>query len=390
MNEKVLFISDKTISVLENGICKNFTSDFITEYCKNQESIIRKRAWKNEGFGAMFRHDAPMNTPDMVDHLQRTASITGISFLNNREVIYAVSVGDTGGLFKGTFEKGCFSEGHIVHDRDVYFESISCSKAGRVAFAVRKGGIESHIAILNDGTAYYSTITEGESIDTNPSWDPNNPQVLFYDSASLGYNNKGTIVKSSRSIFRIDFDSQQNDELVCDHNFDFFSPQLDSNGHLYCIKRPYQDLHRSTNMFTMIGDIFMMPFKIGKAVYKAIEMFTVKNTGERLTTSGPNPAKIKAAEENIHFDGVVIDPFKTLEENQKIDNTLAGIIPKNWELVKIEPGEKMTTIAKGICSFSVKPDNSIIYSNGKYLFSLKNDKKVKLAEALLPTKIIVQ
>jgi hypothetical protein len=64
------------------------------------------------------------------------------------------------------------------------------------------------------------------------------------------------------------------------------------------------------------------------------------------------------------------------------------MIPKSWELVKMSPTGEMTTLKRGVMSFALK-DDTIFYSNGKYLIELDADQNEHLRiEAKLISKII--
>ncbi|HOJ78621.1 MAG TPA: hypothetical protein PLZ08_11190 [Bacillota bacterium] len=50
-----------------------------------------------------------------------------------------------------------------------------------------------------------------------------------------------------------------------------------------------------------------------------------------------------------------------------------GIIPRNWELVRLDADGNLVTIKKGIMAFDLTDSGDIIYSNGVYLIRLGSD-----------------
>ena len=64
------------------------------------------------------------------------------------------------------------------------------------------------------------------------------------------------------------------------------------------------------------------------------------------------------------------------------------MIPNSWELIKMTASGEMIVLKKGVMSFALK-DNSIFYSNGKYLVEIdQNNNETLRVEAKLISKII--
>jgi hypothetical protein len=133
----------------------------------------------------------------------------------------------------------------------------------------------------------------------------------------------------------------------------------------------------------------MMPYKLIKAVFRAIEHFSIKNTGQPLISSGANPSKTRFAPQEQYFEGYKINAEESLRRSLKSGDQFPRYIPGNWELVKIAPDKIITRVLKSVCCFALTSDETIIYSNGKYLLSFNNDVKTKIAEVILPGKVIV-
>ncbi|KXZ67245.1 hypothetical protein AVENLUH5627_02225 [Acinetobacter venetianus] len=163
---------------------------------------------------------------------------------------------------------------------------------------------------------------------------------------------------------------------------------MGKNGQLYYLKRPYQGQNYSGSS---IKDILMAPFKILRAIFGWLDFFTQRYTGESLkSTSGANPAKARQkSEEELFVEGNLIKAQKTLQQNQNAGEKFAGVIPRNWELVQQSASGEQKVLKKGVLSYALGADDSVYYSNGKYLMSINADQTEQmLVEAKLIHKIM--
>ncbi len=315
------------------------------------------------------------------------AKITGIAPSGTEEIIFSAVVGESSGLFtRPIHDNGNDCEGHIIHDRGILFQDITTSADGRMAFSIRNKNGEHNIAIAEKNSGQYRELTEGDSIDRNPFWDPQNADRLLYDSAPVAYGNNGVPMIGSRSTMRLSIKNAEIEEIIGSDDYDYVNPQADKEGNIWCIRRPY---HKQQGTFISPLDLLLMPFKIGRALFGAIEFFTLRHTGEPLISSGANPSKIRYTPKDLFFDGQKINAERTLNLNMKSGDSFPGYIPKNWELIRIEKNDRFSVQARSVCSFTVLTSDVFLYSNGKYLFKSVDGEQTRIAEAVLPTKIVV-
>ena len=65
------------------------------------------------------------------------------------------------------------------------------------------------------------------------------------------------------------------------------------------------------------------------------------------------------------------------------------MIPRNWELVQQSASGEQKVLKKGVLSYALGADDSVYYSNGKYLMSINADQTEQmLVEAKLIHKIM--
>ncbi len=385
MPERIICATGNTIEIIEEGGSTTVSCRFIDQYCSNYEKIVKRHAWKSEGFGAQFRMEQSAMLSGQTKQLYDTARITGLAITGEGSMLYCAMVGDSSGIFKRTIANAATeSEGHILHERDMLFQDIALSSDGRMAFSVVNGIGDQHIAVGPVGSPHYREITDGDSIDRNPFWDPENSDLILFDSAPLAYRHNGSRFAMPRAIMQVDMANSELGVILESDKFDFLSPQIDGEGNVWCIRRPYKNARSRTSPV----EILLIPYKIGRAIFRAIETFTVKNTGEPLITSGSNPSKARPAPKKLLFEGADIDTARNARKNRKSGDSFPGYIPGNWQLIAIDRDSEMTVKAKGVCAFTLLPDGSFIYSNGKYLFRSESGKASKIAEATLPAKIV--
>jgi hypothetical protein len=386
MSERVVCAIKRHIVVVGENNNSIMSSLFIEQYCRNNNQIVRQRAWKHEGFGAAFRHDAMMGATGQGANIIESARITGISPVDKDEIIYSCAVGDSSGIFRCRLGDDIDNEGHILHDRDLQFEGVAANVDGRTAFSIRNRNGEWNIAISKTGSPQYREVTEGDSIDKNPAWDPKNPDILYYDSAAIGYENSGRPVIGPRSILKLAISKGEIEEILCGDDVEYLNPQVDSEGNIWCIRRPFKK--PKTPVMTLL-DVLLLPVRIAWAIFRAINAFTWRNTGETLTSGGPNPAKIRSVPEDLFLEGVRIDSKRSLKENRKAGESLPGIIPRSWELICIDQNEDIARIVRGVCSFALINKDEFVYSNGRHILKSCKGKQYKIGETDPPYKIAI-
>lgn len=147
------------------------------------------------------------------------------------------------------------------------------------------------------------------------------PNVIYYDSAGIGRNKQGIpICLDPRSIQRLELNTGKLEEVATVKSHDCYLPKLDGQDNLYFIKRPYQKPHHGTSLI----EILQIPFKISKAIYKWIEFFTIRHTGEPLTSAGNNPAKLKQDLRRMIIDGNIINRNNLLKKTAVTESLSPG------------------------------------------------------------------
>lgn len=379
---QLFFINRDTIGVLNGEALDTLESQYLLKYRKNALDIMKRHEWKTQGVNAAFRQEIEHGAkPEDI-----RGNINGITLVQDgTKLLYSVSVEHFSGLFVKHLDNVKDPEIHILHDSKAAFYGMDAhEETGEIILSVSQMTLEKNLALLNMDNARYSLVTEGETQDDNPTWSKTQKRTVFYDSAGTGRDYQGNFAGiGPKTINKLDLDRCTVDEIVALPGFDCFKPQSDRSGNLYFIKKPYQTGHQKKASF---GEIMAIPFKILKAIGRAIEFFTVRHTGESFTSKGFNPAKTKTMDpKNIIINDNIIHAEKTFQENKLSGQPFPGIAPKSWELMCLDKAGHLRSVKQGVLGYALNSQGQIVYSNGNYILQITGDGK---EEVLLKIDLI--
>ena len=382
----LFYLSNQNLYLLDGNKSITVPCQAIDQYKKNLVEIQQRKEWKTKGTGAQFTGNFSQDDQVDLNHIFPT----DVVLTSDHKMIYTACLQEGTSINIKSINDLQETEGLILRKNDFVVQDMAYDEAKkRLALSVNSNGYERHICILPLDANRTQYLTEGDCQDSNPCFDPQDTMQLYYDSCGLAYG-EHRIAYSPKEIYHLDMGTGELQTVASDPKFDFFKPKMDSLGNLYFIKRPYSRDGSHHSPVTTIKDIIFAPFKIIRAIVGWLDFFTQRYTGESLkTTSGNNPAKSQQkSEEELFVEGNLIKAQQNLERNQKSGEKYPGMIPKSWELVKMSPTGEMTTLKRGVMSFALK-DDTIFYSNGKYLIELDADQNEHLRiEAKLISKII--
>ncbi|CAM9191964.1 hypothetical protein [Acinetobacter bereziniae] len=382
----LFYLSNQNLYLLDGNKSITVPCQAIDQYKKNLVEIQQRKEWKTKGTGAQFTGNFSQDDQVDLNHIFPT----DVVLTSDHKMIYTACLQEGTSINIKSLNDLQETEGLILRKNDFVVQDMAYDEAKkRLALSVNSNGYERHICILPLDANRTQYLTEGDCQDSNPCFDPQDTMQLYYDSCGLAYG-EHRIAYSPKEIYHLDMGTGELQTVASDPKFDFFKPKMDSLGNLYFIKRPYSRDGSHHSPVTTIKDIIFAPFKIIRAIVGWLDFFTQRYTGESLkTTSGNNPAKSQQkSEEELFVEGNLIKAQQNLDRNQKSGEKYPGMIPKSWELVKMSPTGEMTTLKRGVMSFALK-DDTIFYSNGKYLIELDADQNEHLRiEAKLISKII--
>lgn len=387
MDKNLICISKDTLNYILDGKKTTFESKFLRNYKRKAQEIKLRNEWKNSGEGAGFLQGG-LKMLNMMDGGQSLEGrIQGVCFDKEHEkAIYSAQIEQLSGIFETDGKDEIIK----IQDMRTRFYNLDINKkSGDIAVGISRGSFEQNIAYIPFNTTDVLELTEGQTIDANPHWSCFEDRVIYYDSKGLGLNEFGAIVGYSNStIMKLDISKGEVEEILADKKYDYINPKTDSQKKIYFIRKPKID--RDSNRISFL-DTLLIPFKILKGVFKFLEFFTLKYSGESFNSKGNNPAKVKQEDpKEIFILGNLIKAEKELEKNRSAGEKYPGIAPRSWELMCLSADGKLSTIKKGVICYDIsQSEDTIYYSNGSYILALSENKEVEVDKVELIEKLSI-
>jgi hypothetical protein len=376
-------------------------SGVLQSYLERTKAQAMKNEWKVGGSGFALQEGNPVQTAEEI--LSSVHSkVCCMGFSPDQVFVYSLQIDSSSGIYSRKSLSDS-AEGIVVADRNYRYSDFSIAPNGDFILCVEFAG-QTHLALLKKGENDLRLLTEGESVELSPMWSPSEKDVVYFSSAGLEIlssdeaeeslsassmpaflmaiqtgqhlNNRAT---SPFSISKINLKNGQITELISDPAFSFQKPFPMPDGSFYYLKKPYQTDTNSSPKKKAIGCLGA-PFKLIKAIIGFFNLFTIKYSGQNLTSGGSSKVKQKD-ERQIRLEGNLISAEKELLENQKEGDSYPGIVPRSFELRIRYPSGEDRLIKKGVICY--RPDgDSLLVSNGSYILRInKEGKEEKICQA---------
>jgi len=382
----VLYLSDQVLHHLHGQKTQTIDCHAVSQYKKNLQEIKQRKQWKTSGTGAQFMGVANYNEQDELGHVYPVDAV----LMDDQHVIYAAQLQDGCAIYIKSLLEPQQPEALVLRNNEFIIHHMDYdAQHKRLILSASQGyAFEQHLCVLGLDSNRIQYITEGDCQDQHPCFDPQNPDIIYYDSCGFAYDQQGGISIGPKEICRLNLKTGDLETIIADPRYDYYKPQIDAAGQLYFLKRPYKNQNYSGNS---LKDIVLAPFKIIRAVFGWLDFFTQRYTGESLkSTSGSNPAKSKQkSEEELFVEGNLIKAQKALQQNQSAGEKFAGVIPRSWELIQCSSTGEQKVLKRGVLGYRLHTQGLILYSNGKHLVSIAADQTEQmLVEAKLIQKIM--
>ena len=361
------FVSLGKLQLSRSGKVTEIASTFGDRIRERLLEIEKRHAWKSQGAGARFMG---MWAPRIdTDAANMNIFITSLARGARRgEVIYTLETTDICALL--ALDEAEQEEQRLWHSDKTRIRDLTRhSTEDRIACAVWDANGTANIGVMNASGSRLRELTEGDSLDISPRWSPASADILVYQSAGVGRNRDGhPVTYGAFEVHQLDLSNGDLQTLLSHPKFDFLAPQLDSEGRLYCIRRPRRDpFHRP--WWKAIVDFVLIPWRFLVAIYAFFNFFTMRYTGRPLAQGG-NAAK-GADLKRMMLWGNMVDAEQQMRAKPHEENP--DLVPRDWELIRQDPNGEVVTLARGVLSFDLFADNSLIYSNGSAVFQLTPD-----------------
>lgn len=370
--EKFLFSDGQSVCLYDDGKIIRKPSKFIEKFKEAAIGVERAKSWKHSGEGAQFRGDVHADAEDITFKDE----ITGVYFTaDENEAVYSFKVNQTSGIYKMRFDDEKAEEVHIINSVDYKFEG-GCldTAAGTLATSLSRGYSLADIAVFDIKSGDYRTVTEGDTIDEDPYISPDDGNIIYFSSRGIGRDMNGNFAGySNAAICKLNISALDIEEVASSPKFNYLKP-ISFGGKLYAIKTPSKE--KGPNPLI---EILLIPFRILQAIVNFINVFVRAFTGKSLVSGGSNPAKGREYDSRKEYvKGNLINVEKEMKRNAKKSKSDYGFIPLSWQLVEVESGN---VIKSGIADYDILSDGTIIATNGKRIFAIKDGKSKKLADA---------
>ncbi len=356
---KVLYTTGDAIFLAENGKTSELPSYRAMQYRQTVQQLHDNKAWKTTGKGAMFMGVAAEEETDV------KVSFGGVARYHD-EFLYSVILDASGGLYRRDFSEKPNPEGHVCSGNDMRFGAIAVHGED-VAACVQYPDGRSHIGLLHLPQSYCTEITDGDSVESAPSWSKDG-RLLYFSTCGIGRGAQ-RLRFSPQSIAEYNVNTQQMKILLEDPKTDYISPKHDNDGNLWYIRQPYDPGEESNG--NILLDTLLFPVRMIKALGGFLNMFSMRYGGESLRSGGNVKSKHKS-EKDLFIEGNLIHAEKNLRENTHAGEQYPGILPKTRVLVRRTDDGKEEVMAKGVLDYCLCQDG-FVYSNGSHILHRRQD-----------------
>jgi hypothetical protein len=339
--------------------------------------IQNRNLWKTQGTGARFMSGGLLWGNMRRDTDEMRMVVTGISSgCEDGEILYSLATHEIGGVFR--LKDQAREEQRLLHTGDFRVHRLAATPGqDAVACVLQQNGQSSSIAVMRSDGTDLREVTQGDTIDDAPSWVPGSNREIVFQSAAIGRNAGGfAVTQAPFAVRKLDLETGTITTLAENPKFDLLNPILDRDETLCYIRRPYRDPSQPPSPWRAAVDLILLPFRLLYAMFQFLNFFTIRYTGNTLTSAG-NARQRHADIRKMMIWGNLLDA----ENNSRsVSEKTSARVPNSWELVGQPAGGKPEVIAKGVLSFDVYDDGSILYSNGGGIYLVEaNGARERLA-----------
>ncbi len=137
--------------------------------------------------------------------------------------------------------------------------------------------------------------------------------------------------------------------------------------------------------------MLLAPVRLLQAFGGFLNLFSLRYGGKPLSSGGDAPAQAKQkSERDLVIEGNLIQAERNMRENQRRGEKNPGIVPGDWQLVRLLDDGTLETVKRGVLDYAPLPSGGIVYTNGKFVIACDREgKETVLLKDELVTRVLV-
>jgi len=344
-------------------------SPYVQEMIDKLERHQERHAWKENTSFSVAANGGMRQFDKDGSHIIATS----MQFISPQDILYFLKDEMMGGLFSMDLQTG--EERRILHKQNLSLSDLNLDLAsGKILCTTNSKDGATHIAMINSDGGQFQSLTGGDTLDSAPARIPGAESQILYQSAGLARAPSGHIAAVGNACIQmLDMKTNKVTPVMDDTQFDFLHPRVCAKGNLHFIRRPYEG--QKNEFGNVITDTLFFPFRLLRAVFHYLNFFSMMYSRKPLTSaSGP---AVKADLKEILLKGKRIDAEKALR-NAGMVQGVPSLVPSSWQLICRDRQGQEQVLASNVVAYDIRPDGSIVYSNGRGAFLLENGRQASL------------
>jgi len=305
------------------------------------------------------------------------------------DLMYVLDLESVSGVFKYDLRQSL--ERRLMHRNDFIARDLVCHREkGTLAVSLAKGDGSANLAFSDDEGRHWNHVTGGDSVDQAPAWVPGSERKIVFQSAGVGRTPQGQrLAIGPYAIESLDLDGDGRFEtLLEDKDRDLLLPQMNKQGDLLFLRRPYKQEGHTTLSFTQfLWDVLLLPFRVVLTILHIINFFSLMFSGQPLATAFGAQRRGPKQNQFLMLWGHMVDTKAAIAKAPK--DQPGALVPKEWQLVRRGTSGEETVLAESVLAYDLAAGGEIVFTNGSAVFTLAKDgRREKLCDDSLIEAIV--
>ena len=230
--------------------------------------------------------------------------------------------------------------------------------------SIRRGDGTAGIVVGENDGRFLSDVTFGDCLDEAPAWIPGPGRRLVYQSAGIARDANGFARGlGPYSIAVLDVDAQSVETLIEDSTWDCLQPRMLADGTLFYVRRPYQPRAPRPDGLTLLKDVVLFPFRLGRAFVHFFNVFSMMFSGKPLLTATGPQQQPAADQRYLMLWGQMVDAQQAIARARKRGQP-AHLVPRDWQLIRRAPDGREDTLCEHVLAYDVRAGGDVLVTNG--------------------------